>query len=241
MALLDITAKNVRAAVAECERLGEVDFLAKHGFNHARRFLLVYRHRYYPSKAIVGAAHEHATGAGLGPGEFSGGAGHSVRLLRKLGFEVVDRPADDWPFWSRIDADADALRQHVQPWLPWEQRGEADAMAWPGVYLIGVFPDGAPKRVWPLPKATVYVGQTRRTLGERLGEFDGSARAGTYGHSGGRTFHRRFGGELGTAYVSVVPVRLPPGEQAAAITVLEGLLIWAYARRWGEPPACNSK
>jgi hypothetical protein len=22
---------------------------------------------------------------------------------------------------------------------------------------------------------------------------------------------------------------------------LEGLLLWAYARRWGRPPSCNSK
>ena len=112
-----------------------------------------------------------------------------------------------------------------------------EELAWPGVYVIGRF-KAPPARVFPLPKDVVYVGKTTRTLGERLLEFHKSATGGV-GHSGGWTFYETYNGALQNLWVSVLPVRLPPGEQAGAIAVLEGLLIWSYARQWKRPPVCN--
>src|SRR5690606_38995018 len=123
----------------------------------------------------------------------------------------------------------------------WADRGEFEALAWPGVYVIAVFPSSPPKRVFPLPREVVYVGQTTRTLEQRLGEFEKSAlKGGSEPHSGGGTFFEKYKGSSPT-HVSVLPVRLPPGEQGGAITVLEGLLIWSYARTWKRPPSCNRK
>lgn len=225
--------------MAECTRLKEIAFLDKYGFKPARRFLLVHRGRYYQSKAIVGAAHGFATGKPLTHDKFSGGKQHSVRVLTSLGFDVVDQPLDDWPLWSHLDRDSRTLARHFPGWKPWDSRTEFEELAWPGVYVIGVF-DRRPRRVFPLPSEVVYVGQTTRKLRERLDEFHESASTGRSGHSGGCRFHLT-GHALRGAWLSVLPVRLPPGEQRGAITVLEGLLIWAYSRSWGRPPACNSK
>jgi hypothetical protein len=169
----------------------------------------------------------------------SGGKDHAVRVLTALGFEVLDQPVDDWMLWQRLDEDAKTLAGHFPGWKPWASRTEFPELSWPGVYVIGVFAT-KPGRVFPLPQEVVYVGQTTRTLRERLDEFDDSASTGRDGHSGGCTFHKS-GRALPDTWVSVLPVRLPPGEQDGAITVLEGLLIWAYSRKWGRPPACNSK
>lgn len=93
MALTDITASEVLRAIEECDSLGREEFRHKHGFGEARRYLLSHNGRLYDSKAIVGVAHgylpgqERLTAAGL-----SGGAGHAVRILRNLGFTVLDDP-----------------------------------------------------------------------------------------------------------------------------------------------------
>jgi hypothetical protein len=240
MGLRDIGKKHVRAALAECKQLGELSFLDKYGFRPARRFLLVHRGRYYQSKAIIGAAHGFATGTPFTAYNSSGGKRHAVQALRALDFEVVDKPFDDWLLWPHLDRDARLLRGHLPRWKRWSDRFDfVDEMMWPGVYVIGRF-FGKPRRVFPLPKQVVYVGQTKRTLSERLKEFHVSAMGGT-GHSGGCSFHKNYGPRLLNVWVSVLPVRLPPGEQAGAITVLEGLLIWSYSRCWKRPPECNSK
>ncbi|MGW1544357.1 hypothetical protein ACWCPM_29695 [Streptomyces sp. NPDC002309] len=91
MALTDITASAVIQAIEECDRRGRDAFLEKHGFGRARRYLLQHDGRFYDSKAIVGVAHGYLAGQDeLESGEFSGGEGHAVSLLRQLGFTVVD-------------------------------------------------------------------------------------------------------------------------------------------------------
>ena len=240
MGLNDIQPKHVREALKLCRELGELEFLRRYAFQPARRFLLVHQGRYYQSKAIVGAAHEFATGHALTHKQFSGGKKHAVRLLEGMGFVVVEKPLDDWKLWPRLDVDVTTLAGQFPGWRRWNARHEFPEVEWPGVYVIGVFSDVPPKRVFPLPESVVYVGQTTRTLRERLAQFAESAGNGKAGHSGGLTFHKT-GEDLGAAWLSVLPVRLTPGEQSGAITVLEGLLLWAYARRWGRPPSCNSK
>ncbi|GAA4635894.1 hypothetical protein GCM10023196_083390 [Actinoallomurus vinaceus] len=89
MALPDITREAVLAAIAECDRMGRDAFLDKYGFRRALRYRLRYNGTLYDSKAIAGVAH------GYLPGEsplrdFSGGIGHAVTALQRLGFEVID-------------------------------------------------------------------------------------------------------------------------------------------------------
>jgi hypothetical protein len=50
--------------------------------------VLVYNDRSYPSKAVLGVAHEFATGHRLGSDDFEGGKSGAAAVLRKLGFEI---------------------------------------------------------------------------------------------------------------------------------------------------------
>lgn len=251
MAIGDITFDNVRAAISECNEVGELTFVERYGFKSARRFLLEYRGRYYPSKAILGVAHRFTSEArALTSNELNGGDQHfygAARVLRNLGFTVVDQPVDDWALWPQLDGAALTLTDRFVGWERWVDRdpdlseGEYDQCAWPGVYVIGIFDDEPPKRVFPLPIEVIYIGQTTRTLRERLLEFHKSANEGRSGHSGGYRFYTEHNGALASTWVTMLPVRLPPSEQPGAITVLEGLLIWSYSRTWKRPPCCNMK
>jgi 5-methylcytosine-specific restriction enzyme A len=89
MALRDITHEAVIAAIAKYDRLGQDAFLADHGFDRARSYLLVHAGMKYDSKAIVGVAHGFLPGEqALAASEFSGGDATVGRLLRGLGFTV---------------------------------------------------------------------------------------------------------------------------------------------------------
>jgi hypothetical protein len=78
------TRQNVLAAIAQFDSMGRTAFLKLHGFGASKRFTLRFQGRSYDSKAILGAA------SGLTARQFSGGAGHTVRVLRGLGFTVRD-------------------------------------------------------------------------------------------------------------------------------------------------------
>ncbi|MGI5435967.1 hypothetical protein ACQEV4_00210 [Streptomyces shenzhenensis] len=91
MALTDITRTEVEKAIEECDRLGRDEFLERYGFRRARRFLVAYEGRHYDSKAIIGAAHGYLPGQRpLMAREFSGGAQHAARLLKGLGFDILE-------------------------------------------------------------------------------------------------------------------------------------------------------
>jgi 5-methylcytosine-specific restriction protein A len=93
MSLSDLTsAAAVKAAIAECDRMGREEFLRFYGFGAARQYLLVHEGRKYDSKAIAGVAHGHQFPR-LGPltaAMFSGGTGRdgAARRLMELGFEI---------------------------------------------------------------------------------------------------------------------------------------------------------
>ena len=94
MALKDITAGAVRAAVAEFEKLGRSAFLRKYGFRRARSYFLIGGEgQRYDSKAIVGAAHGHLESGAepLTSDDFSGGDATVATLLESLGF-TVEKP-----------------------------------------------------------------------------------------------------------------------------------------------------
>lgn len=83
-----VTRADVLRAAEEYDRLGAEDFFSARGFGPARNYELVVGGSRYPSKAILGAAYEVATGQRLGSGDFEGGKGGTVRVLERLGFEV---------------------------------------------------------------------------------------------------------------------------------------------------------
>lgn len=96
MALQDLTdPASVLAAIDECDALGEEAFLAKYRFDPAREYFLIHQQRWYPSKAIAGAAHGYQHGRPLRSGEFSGGAATVQPTLEQLGFEVRHSPPWD--------------------------------------------------------------------------------------------------------------------------------------------------
>jgi hypothetical protein len=83
-----VTRVDVLRAVEEYDRLGAEGFFSARGFGPARSYELVIGGRRYPSKAILGAAYEVATGQRLGSGDFEGGKDGAVSVLGRLGFEV---------------------------------------------------------------------------------------------------------------------------------------------------------
>ena len=78
------TRESVLGAIARCDQLGVDRFLAVYGYRPSLRFVVRHAGRSYPSKAILGVA------SGLTARDFSGGAGHTCRVLARLGFTVRD-------------------------------------------------------------------------------------------------------------------------------------------------------
>jgi 5-methylcytosine-specific restriction protein A len=96
MALTDITRDAALSAIAEFDDLGRDVFLEDHGFAPSRRYRIRHDGHLYDSKAIAGVAHGYLPGQRqLRARDFSGGIGHAVAVLRRLGFEVVDEPDTD--------------------------------------------------------------------------------------------------------------------------------------------------
>lgn len=89
MGLAELTDPDaVLHAIAEYDELGETKFLDKYGRGPARGYLLEYGGRFYPSKAIAVAAHDHQTGTRSTGNPFSGGKNHAAARLERLGFTV---------------------------------------------------------------------------------------------------------------------------------------------------------
>lgn len=96
MRLAEVTREAILEAIAECDELGETNFLAKHGFRGARYLYLAHEGHRYPSKAIVAVAHarQFPDEAPLTAGDLSGGE-QTTRVLERTGFEVVDGRTTD--------------------------------------------------------------------------------------------------------------------------------------------------
>jgi hypothetical protein len=87
----DVTHGDVLRAIEEYDRLGPDRFFSQHGFGPSRTYELVWDHRRYPHKAILGTAYELATGQRLASGEFEGGKSGAVAILSKLGFTIENK------------------------------------------------------------------------------------------------------------------------------------------------------
>lgn len=82
---------DVVRAIEAYDRLGPKRFFAEHGFGPTTTYDLLWKERLYPPKAILGTAHEFATGQRLRPGDFEGGKSGAVKVLGKLGFTIRPR------------------------------------------------------------------------------------------------------------------------------------------------------
>jgi hypothetical protein len=91
MSLKDLTSAGaVLKAIAEFKRVGQTEFLRKHGFGPARRYFLEHEGSLYDSKAVVGVAHgyQFPEQGALGSHDFSGGEATVRRKLEDLDFKV---------------------------------------------------------------------------------------------------------------------------------------------------------
>jgi hypothetical protein len=79
---------HVVRAIHEYDELGPEPFFSEHGFGPTTTYDLVWNDRRYPPKAILGTAHELATGERLASGDFEGGKSGAVRVLGELGFTI---------------------------------------------------------------------------------------------------------------------------------------------------------
>src|ERR1700753_4365044 len=86
-----VTHADVVRAIHEYDRLGPERFFSEHGFAPTTTYDLVWEERTYPPKAILGTAHELATGRRLASGDFEGGETGAVQILGSLGFTVQPR------------------------------------------------------------------------------------------------------------------------------------------------------
>jgi hypothetical protein len=82
---------DVVRAIKEYDRLGPERFFAEHGFAPTTTYELAWEARLYPPKAILGVAHEFATGKRLASGDFEGGKSGAVKVLSELGFTVQEK------------------------------------------------------------------------------------------------------------------------------------------------------
>ncbi|NUR07418.1 MAG: hypothetical protein HOQ22_09075 [Nocardioidaceae bacterium] len=82
--------QHVHAAMAECDRIGSREFLARYRFGRAHDATLWHGGEEYDARALLGLAYLRATGATVPSDEFAvGGEDAAVRWLRGLGFDVV--------------------------------------------------------------------------------------------------------------------------------------------------------
>lgn len=93
MAIPDVSADCVLAAIAEFDSLGRDAFLARYGFEPTDTPAVVHKGQEYDGVALLAGAQSHiAAGyAPLRPAEVIGREADVVRHFRQLGFAVIER------------------------------------------------------------------------------------------------------------------------------------------------------
>ena len=81
--------EHVRAAMAECDRLGSREFLARYHFGRGHAWTMWDHGTEYDPSAILGVAYLHATGTAATRDELRGDLDAASRVLSGLGFDVV--------------------------------------------------------------------------------------------------------------------------------------------------------
>ena len=128
-------------------------------------------------------------------------------------------------------------------WFAWSQRNDLPGCRLPGVYALGHF-RRAPKGVAdPLGRRVEYIGQSCGQGGVigRLKLFERAAQTGRANHSGGRTYHRTYGGISDGLCVAAftVPEFASVEVRNAFIQHVERELIWKFSIAHGQLPTCN--
>ena len=93
MTFSEITYESVLLAINEYDKLGKDKFLSEYRFQDARNYFLLFKDKYYPSKAIAGVAHQYIS-PGYKPltsSDFSGGKDTVEKKLKELGFTIEIR------------------------------------------------------------------------------------------------------------------------------------------------------
>lgn len=101
-----VSRTHVLQAMAECDRIGDREFLRRYGFGRSRIYTVWNNGQEYDSKAILGAAYFHATGTPAGRDDFRGGEQGAAKVLHEKGFDVAV---------NEVEAAAEELRAARQP------------------------------------------------------------------------------------------------------------------------------
>ena len=133
-------------------------------------------------------------------------------------------------------------------WVPWEtfwaEGYKAVHMQNPGVYALACFDQPPGGTADPGHEHVVYVGETtRRTLSNRLYQFNQTVHEAKPGHSGGWTYlDRKREGSLPGGALHVAVLSFPRDAHpflSCFIKHMERAAIWEYVSRHGRPPLCN--
>ncbi|MFD5792430.1 hypothetical protein ACFWIO_02660 [Streptomyces diastatochromogenes] len=93
MRIQDLTsAAAVEKALAEYDDVGGQAFRGRYGFGPSTQYYLSHGERLYDAKAIAGVAYgyQHPSNGPLSNDQFSGGEAATNRVLRAMGFDVLD-------------------------------------------------------------------------------------------------------------------------------------------------------
>jgi putative restriction endonuclease len=97
MKIQDLTsAAAVEKSLAEYDGVGGKAFRGRHGFGSSTQYFIFHGDRLYDAKAIAGVAYgyQHPADGPLSNRQFSGGEAATNRVLRALGFMVLDSHTD---------------------------------------------------------------------------------------------------------------------------------------------------
>jgi putative restriction endonuclease len=147
VSLAELTDRNaVLRALEEFDRLGPDQFLRTYGFKPARTYFLRHGGRDYDSKAIADVAHgiQHRGGQPLPASAFSGDEATVARKLRSLGFEVIQRSAQDPSQASGRVVQERARRDSM--WASLRAAGGPDGLSPRLLREVGVY--GGAQGVW---------------------------------------------------------------------------------------------
>ena len=113
----EVRAEHVRDAIAECDRLGKREFLARYRFGRAHDATLWYDGEEYDARALLGLAYLRVTGDTVPKDEFAaGGADAAVKRLETLGFDVVlDEKLTPTPPKKRVAAKSSTTASAASP------------------------------------------------------------------------------------------------------------------------------
>lgn len=96
MALGDVSAADILAAIKEFDSLGREAFLDRYGFGEARRYFILHEGRRYDSTAILRVAQRYCHGKPLASADFWRGENTVTAVLRRHGFVVISTRNPDW-------------------------------------------------------------------------------------------------------------------------------------------------